>query len=69
MSSNDNFATLEEYANQHLHFKKKCFESLDFREMYIKVLTKMGFTEDEPLFIEYMYNVDTVEQLAAIYAR
>ena len=69
MNSNGNLAALEEYANQRMRFKKSCFESLDFREMYIKVLTQKGYSEDDTFFIDYMFNVDTAEQRAAIYTR
>ena len=69
MNSNGNFAALEEYANQRMRFKKSCFESLDFRQMYIKVLTQRGYTEEDLFFKDYMFNVDTAEQRAAIYTR
>ena len=52
MNSNGNFAALEEYANQCMRFKKSYFESLDFREMYIKVLTQKGYSEDDTFFID-----------------
>ena len=55
MNSNGNLAALEEYANQRMRFKKSCFESLDFREMYIKVLTQKGYSEDDNFFIDYMF--------------
>ncbi|MDY5188230.1 MAG: hypothetical protein SPF26_01935, partial [Succinivibrio sp.] len=62
MNSNGNFAALEEFANQRMRFKKSCFESLDFRQMYIKVLTQRGYTEEDLFFKDYMFNVDTAEQ-------
>lgn len=69
MNSNGNLVALEEYSNQRMRFKKSCFESLDFREMYIKVITQKGYSEDYTFFIDYMFNVDTAEQRVALYTR
>lgn len=69
MNSNDNLAALEEYANKRMRFTKHSFESLDFKQMYIKVLTQRGYTENDLFFNDYMFNVDTAEQRVAIYTR
>lgn len=53
------FEMLEQYALSHTCFTASPSSDDDFREQYVQVLNKKGYTEGDYIFDEYMDLVDT----------
>ena len=55
------FEKLEQYALSHTRFTSSPSADDDFREQYVHVLNKKGYTEGDYIFDEYMELVDTAK--------
>lgn len=55
------FEKLEQYALSHTRFTASPSSDDDFREQYVQVLNKKGYTEGDYIFDEYMDLVDTAK--------